>query len=131
MDRKHRRVYSVCGNQTLVVSDPDAGKVVTTVPIGNGPDACSFDTRFQEVFAPAGRDGTVTVIHEDTPDKYSTVATVPTQAGARTISLDDRTNILYAVTATRQPNPDPNAAGRYRFRFVPGSFVVLVVAPGK
>jgi DNA-binding beta-propeller fold protein YncE len=117
----------------LVVLDADTGKVVATPAIGNGPDACAFDPKSKLVFSPNGRDGTVSVFHEDTPDTYTLVSTATTQAGARTMALDTKTGHIFLVTAKMLP-PDPNAPApapgqRYRRRFAPGSFVVLELAP--
>ncbi|HEY3269035.1 MAG TPA: YncE family protein [Armatimonadota bacterium] len=128
-DRAHRRLFSACGNGKMIVSDPDAGKVVATVAIGNGPDGAAFDARLELAFSPNGRDGTLTVIHEDAPDKYTVVETVPTQAGARTMALDARTHHLFTVTA--EPDTTPPAAGESprRRRFKPGTFTLIELAP--
>ena len=124
-DAEHRRLFSVCDNKLMTVSDPDKGSVVTTVPIGNGPDACKFDPETQLVFSSNG-EGTVTVIHEDSPDKYSVVETVTTQRGARTISLDARTHALFLTTAEFGETPKPTAEHpRPRPRMIPNTFVVL------
>jgi hypothetical protein len=134
MDRENRRTFSVCRNQNLIVLDADLGKVVATLGIGNGPDACAFDPKSKLVFSPNGRDGTLTIFHEDAPDTYTKVQTVTTQAGARTMALDTKTGHVFLVTATMIP-PDPNAPppapgqGYRRRRFAPGSFVVLEFAP--
>src|SRR5439155_18113166 len=100
MDRKSRRLYSVCGNQKLVVLDADAGKVVATPTIGRGPDACAFDPGLGLVFSPNGRDGTLTILHETSPERYEEVAVMPTHAGARTVALDETTHHIFLCTAT-------------------------------
>lgn len=126
IDAKNRRLFSVCSNQKMTVMNADTGKIVATPTIGNGPDASAFDPQTQLVFSPNGRDGTVTVLREIDPDDYDVVATVPTQSGARTMALDEKTHHIFTVTAQPAP-PDPNAApgrGRGR-RYVPGTFVVL------
>ena len=133
MDTASRRTFSVCRNQTMVVLDTDTGKVVATPAIGAGSDACAFDPKSKLVFSPNGRDGTLTVIHEDSPDKYTTVATLTTQVGARTMALDTDTGHIFLATAKILP-PDPNApppapGQRARRRFAPGSFVILEFAP--
>ena len=127
MDTKNRRLFSVCGNKQMVVMDADTGKVVATPAIGNGPDACAYDPNMNIVFSPNGRDGTMTVLREVTPDQYQTLATVPTQAGARTMALDLKTNDFFTVTAT----PLPAVAGTppWRRQYAPDSFVVLQYAP--
>src|SRR5262249_13737653 len=95
MDRKNRRLFSVCGNHKLVVLDADSGRVVATPAIGRGPDACAFDPGRGLVFSPNGADGTLTVLREVTPDRYEEAATVPTQASARTMALDEQTHHLF------------------------------------
>ena len=127
MDTKGRRLFSVCDGQKLVVTDADTGKVVTTLAIGNGPDACAYDPSTRMVFSPNGQDGTMTVFHEVSPDQYQTVGTVTTQAGARTMALDEKTHHVFTVTATALP-ADPGAP-RWRRSYAPNSFVVLEYAP--
>jgi DNA-binding beta-propeller fold protein YncE len=133
LDQKSRRAFSVCRNQTLAILDADSGKVVATPAIGNGPDACAFDPKTKLVFSPNGRDGTLSIFHEDTPNTYKLVQTVTTQSGARTMALDTKTGHVFLVAAKTLP-PDPNGPApapgqRYRRRFAPGSFVVLEFAP--
>lgn len=128
MDRVRRRLFSGCGNGTLVVSDPDAARVVGTVPVGRGVDAAAFDPGMRLIFAPAG-DGTLTVIREGDGDHYDVVQTVPTQRGARTMALDPRTHVVYSVTAAfTQPEPTADVP-RPRPRMTPGSFTLLVIEP--
>jgi DNA-binding beta-propeller fold protein YncE len=122
MDRKNRRLFSGCGNKTLVILNADDGKVVTTQPIGQGVDAAAFDPETGLVFASC-RDGTVTVVREDGPDKYTAVETVKTRTGSKTMGLDPKTHRLFLPGADFKPNPDnPNG----RPMVVPGSFVVMV-----
>lgn len=126
-DVAHHRLFSVCGNNKMVVSDPDKGAVVTTVPIGNGPDACKFDPGTQLVFSSNG-EGTVTVIHEDSPDTYTVVETATTQRGARTMSVDEKTHALFLTTAEFGETPKPTAdRPRPRPAMIPNTFVVLQV----
>jgi hypothetical protein len=99
---------------------------VATPDIGQGPDACAFDSKRQLAFSPNGRDGTLTVIHEETPDRFSVMATVPTQMGARTMALDAKTGRLFLVTAEFAP-PAPGTDAPRRRPMVPGSFTILEV----
>ena len=108
MDVKNRRLFSACDNGMLVVSDADAGKVVATPAIGNGPDGAAFDPAAGLAFVPCGGDGALIIVREDTPDKYSVAATIPTMKGARTISLDPVSHLLYL--AGEQPGA-PGHAG--------------------
>ena len=98
IDVAHHRLFSVCRNKYLAVSDIAAGKLVTTLPIGPGVDASAFDPATQLIFASNG-DGTMTVVHEDTPDTYTVVETVPTGPGAKTMALDPATHRVYLGTA--------------------------------
>lgn len=130
MDVAHRRLFSVCDNKVMAVSDPDAGRVVTTVPIGEGVDASAFDPSTGLVFSSNGQDGTITVVREKTPDAYEVVATVSTQRGARTMALDTQTHHLFLPTAAFGPPPAPTAdRPNPRPSIVAGSFEILDVAP--
>ncbi len=126
LDAAHARVFSVCQNQVMVVTDAGDGHQVARVPIGDGPDGAAFDPVAQMVFSPNGRSGTLTVVHEDDPDHFRVVQTLATQASARTIALDERSRRLFLPTARFAPQ----AAGQKgRPPMVPGSFSVLVVEP--
>jgi YVTN family beta-propeller protein len=127
LDVAHKRLFSVCGNGVLVVTDAASGRHVAEVPIGKGPDAAAFDAGQGLVFSSNGQDGTLTVIHEDDPDHYTVIGTVTTQKSARTMALDPKTHRVYVVAAqfgapppptAEQPNPRPAV--------VDGSFKVLV-----
>ncbi len=125
MDIAHRRLFSVCGNKMMVVSDPDNGSVVTTVPIGQGPDACKFDPGADLAFSSNG-EGTMTVVHEESPSKFVVVETVQTQPRARTMEIDTKTHALFTVTAEfgETPKPTPEQP-RPRPKMVPNSFILL------
>jgi DNA-binding beta-propeller fold protein YncE len=127
IDVAHNRLFSVCRSKHLAVSDIAAGKLVTTLPIGAGVDASAFDQGTQLIFA-SNNDGTMTVVHEDTPDTYTVVETVPTGAGAKTMTLDPATHRVYLGTASYGP-VDPAATGRGRGRapMLPDSFKLLVL----
>ena len=95
MDRKTNRLFAGCSGTSVVV-DATNGKVVAQIKNGNGVDAIGWDQSEKLLYIPAGGgDGTVTVVHEDSPDKYTTVATVPTFKGAKTIAVDDVKHIAY------------------------------------
>ena len=126
MDREHRRLFAGCSNEKLVVLDAGDGHVVSVLPIGKNVDGVAFDPKRQLVFSSNG-EGTLTVIHEDGPDKYSVVETVPTQKGCRTLALDEATGSVYEPTADFGPPPAPTADHPHpRPSVVPGTFVVLV-----
>jgi YVTN family beta-propeller protein len=137
LDRVHRRLFSVCGNsQTMVVLNADDGKVLARLPIGPGSDGCVFDPDRQLAYSSNGGDGTLTAVREEAPDKFSVVATIPTQRSARTIAIDPKTHRIYLSAATYAPRPEAKGetkpapakkGGGRRGSVVPGSFVVLVV----
>ena len=127
MDRDHRRLFAGCGNRLMAVVAADSGKVVATLPIGSGVDATAFDPGLQYAYASNG-EGTLTVVHEDAPDKFTIVEDVPTQRGARTMALDPGTHQVYVVTADFGPPPPPTPGQpRPRPTIVPNTFVVLVL----
>ena len=119
MDQKNRRLFSVCQNKMMVIMNADNGRVVATPAIGEGVDASVFDPNTQLAFASNG-EGTLSVIHEDSPDKFTVMDKVPTQFGARTMALDTKTHNILLVTGKRGPGPGGLAAR-------PNTFVVLVV----
>jgi hypothetical protein len=126
-DVAHHRLFSVCGNGLMAVVDAESGRVVTTLPIGQNVDGAAFDAEKGLAFASNG-EGTLTVVREESPDRFQVVANVPTQRGARTIALDAKTHRLFLPTAQFGPPPSPSAqTPRPRPPLVPGSFVVLVV----
>jgi DNA-binding beta-propeller fold protein YncE len=127
MDMKSRRLFVGCDNKMMAVVDADSGKIVATPPIGEGVDSDAFDPATGFAFASNGQSGTLTVVHEDSPNKFSVVEDVPTQAGARTMALDPKTHEVYLVTAGFGPPPAHTAANPRPFpTLVPDSFVVLV-----
>jgi len=111
----------------MAVTDSHSGKHVASVAIGEHPDAAAYDRRRGLVYSSNG-DGSLTVIHQDTADRYSVIQTLPTQRGARTMALDPATGKVYLVTADLGPAPPPTD-GQPAPRPAPiaGSFVVLVV----
>ena len=127
IDKAHHRLFSVCDGKTMAVTDAVSGKQVARVPIGEGPDAAGFDAKRGLVFSSNG-DGTLTVVRQDAPDRYTVQATVPTQRGARTMALNEATGKVYLVTADFGPAPPATAEQPHpRPALVPDSFVVLVV----
>ena len=127
IDVKHRRLFAGCDNKMMAVIDADTGKVIATPPIGEGVDADAFDPETGYAFASNGQSGTLTVVHEDSPGKFSVVEDVPTQRGARTMALDPKTHEVFLVTAQFGPPPAPTPQNPRPFpTLVPDSFVVLV-----
>lgn len=126
IDRKHRRLFVGCANKLMAVMNADNGKLVTTLPIGSGVDATAFDSETQLAFSSNG-EGTLTIVHEDAPDKFSVMENAATQRGARTMALDPKTHKVYLITAEFGPPPAPTAEQpRPRPTIVPGTFTLLV-----
>jgi DNA-binding beta-propeller fold protein YncE len=109
-DRATNRIFSGC-SKTSVVIDAATGKVVATITNGDGVDALGWDPVQKLIYIPAGRDGNVTVVHQDSPDKYSVVATVTTIAGAKTITVDPATHTAYLFQPEYGPAPAGAAPG--------------------
>ena len=123
IDTTHHRLFSGCRNGAMAISDYQAGKVVATVPIGKGVDGSAFDAASDNAFA-SNADGTLTVIHEDSPDKYHVIENVPTPQGARNMGLDPTNHRLFIVSAKFGPAP---AGGKGRAQVLPGSFTLMVI----
>ncbi len=127
MDTQSRRLFSGCHNKMMVVMDADSGKVIATPAIGQGVDANGFDPGTGLAFSSNG-DGTLTVVHEDSPDKFTVVDNVQTQRGARTMALDEKTHTVFLVTAEFEPPPPgTQTTERRRPTMKPGTFTLLVV----
>ena len=124
-DPKTNRLFSACHNEKLVVTDSKTGKQVAVLPIGQGVDGAVFDPSTNNVVTSNGS-GTFTVIHQDSPTKYTVVANVPTAKGARTITIDPQTHHLFTCTADYGPTPAATTENpRPRPSIVPGTFRVL------
>jgi len=128
MDRVHQRVFIGCRSGVMTVVNSVTGKIVDMQPIGRGVDAAEFDAGKGLVYFSSGAgDGSMSVFHEDTPDKYTLVETVKTQPGARTMALDRKTGRAYLSAARFGAVPAPTKdVPRPRAPMIPGSFVVLV-----
>jgi YVTN family beta-propeller protein len=98
MDRTNRRLFVGCRSKVMAVMNADSGQVITTLPIGDHVDATAFDPDSRLVFNSNG-EGTITVIHQDSPDKYSVIESVKTLPRAKTMALDPKTHRLFLSTA--------------------------------
>jgi YVTN family beta-propeller protein len=128
LDALHHRLFSVCQNGKMAVTDAMSGKHVASVAIGKGPDAAAFDAARGLVFSSNGQDGTLTIVHQDTADNYSVLANITTQKSARTMALDSSNHHIYLVAAEFGPAPAASAEQPHpRPPVVEGSFTVLVV----
>ena len=131
IDLIHHRLFLGCGNKLMVMMDSTNGKVVGTVPSGDRIDGAAFDPGLQLAFTSNG-DGTVTIAHEDSPNKLTVVQILATERGARTMALDPKTHRIYLPSAKYEPQPPPApGAGRQRPKIIPGSFKVLVYGMDK
>jgi DNA-binding beta-propeller fold protein YncE len=127
MDQKNRRLFVGCDNKMMAVVNADNGKVLTTLPIGEGVDATAFDAGTGLAFASCG-EGVLTVVQEGSPGKFTVAQNVPTQPGARTMALDAKTHNAFTVTAKFGPPPAATADNPHPRRTgLPDTFVVLVV----
>jgi YVTN family beta-propeller protein len=131
IDRRNQRLFSVCSNGKMVISDYTTGKVVATPEIGKGPDAAAFDSRTGLAFSSNGQDGTLTVIKEETPDQFKVVETVTTAPLARTMALDMRTHRIYLSAAKPKAPAAGEAQGGRRRSFEPDSFELLILGPSQ
>jgi len=123
IDTAHHRLFSGCRSGVMAVSDYQAGKVVATVPIGAGVDGAGFDAASGSAFA-SNADGTLTVVHQDSPNQYHVTESVQTPQGSRNMGLDPTNHRLFVASAKFGPVP---AGGRGRGPVLPGSFALLVI----
>lgn len=127
IDVANNRLFSVCANALMIVTDAGTGKQLTTLPIGEGADGVLFDVKRKLIFSSNG-EGTLTVIKQKNKDEYSVLETVPTIKGARTITMSKATGTLYLPTADFGKVPEATSENPHpRASIIPGSFKVLVV----
>jgi DNA-binding beta-propeller fold protein YncE len=129
MDRTTHRLFSSCANKKMMVVDADSGRVISTLPIGAGTDAAAFDPKRNLIFS-SNREGTLSIIKENTPDSFAALPPVTTQFGARTMALDPESGRIYLVTADFTANPKAAASDpRHRYSVTPGSTRLLFLDP--
>ncbi len=122
IDTAHHRLFSGCRSGLLAVSDYQAGKIVATAPIGSGVDGTGFDPAAADVFA-SNADGTLTILHQDSPDTYRVIQTLTTAQGSRNMGLDPVSHRVLVVAAQFGPPP----GGRGRAPVLPGTFALMVI----
>ena len=127
LDEAGQRVFMGCANAQMMVVDARSGHVVAELPIGAGNDAVAFDSVRKRVFSSNGRDGTVTVYQQTSPDRYTALASIHTAVSARTMTLDPTTGRLFVIAADTDPSPTPG--GRPHVR--PGTVHALIYDPVK
>jgi DNA-binding beta-propeller fold protein YncE len=118
MDVKGRRLFSVCSNRVMAISDPDAGKVVATPAIGANSDGAAFDPDTGYAFSSNG-DGTLTIVQQ-AGGNWTVAENIATERGARTIALDEKTHRVYLPTAK-------SASSGGRASYLPNSLKVLMI----
>jgi DNA-binding beta-propeller fold protein YncE len=126
MDQKSRRLFAGCHNKMMAIVDADSGKVIATPAIGEGVDANAFDSDKQLAFSSNG-DGTLTLVHEDSPVKFTVLENAETAKFARTMALDTTNHDVYLVTAEIEMAPPAKEGERPRRTMKPGTFTLLVV----
>lgn len=127
MDQKTRRLFVGCDNKMMAVVNADNGKIMDSLPIGEGVDATAFDPGSGLAYASCG-EGVLNVVKEESADKFRVIENIPTQQGARTMAIDTKTHNAYVVTAKFGPPPPATADNPHpRRSIVPDSFVVLVI----
>ncbi len=122
IDITHHRLFSGCRSGVMAISDYSNGKVVAAVLIGKGVDGAGYDPAVGDAFA-SNADGTLTVIHQGTPDSYHVAQTLTTPVGSRNMGLDPITHRLFIVSGKFLPPP----AGGGRPQIVPGTFVLITI----
>ncbi len=127
IDQKNKKLFSVCDNKMMAITDIATLKVVATPPIGTGPDGAGFDPGLGLAFSSNGADGTLSIVKQ-VNGKWDTVDTVPTVRGARTMTVDTKNHRIYLLAAEYGPAPAA-VAGQKAARppILPDSFNVLVV----
>lgn len=130
IDAANNRLFVGCRGAApmLVVMDTTNGKIITNLPIGEGTDAAAFDSEKKLAFTSNG-EGSITVIQEQSPDKFAVIDTVKTEPGARTMTLDTKSHKLFLITADRETPPAVAGQPAPQRRQVPGTYRVLVVGP--
>lgn len=127
IDNKTHRLFSVCANKLMVIINAENGKVITTLPIGEGTDGVAFDSEKKCAYSSNG-EGTITVVKEENENTFKVIETITTQKGARTIALNRTTHQLYTSTAEYGERPEPTKEHpKPRPSIKPNSFVVLVI----
>jgi len=128
LDLKTNRLFAVCGNKLMAVVNGEDGKVITTLPIGEGCDGVVFDAEKKCIYASNGADGTITVVKEESENKFKVIETIITQKGAKTIAFSQKTHQLFLPTAEFGEKPQATKENPHpRPSIKANSFTVLVI----
>ncbi len=122
MDYATNRLFVGC-DEKLIIMDATNGKIVDSIPIGKGCDAVAFDFKTKEIYASNGAAATLSIVKEESADKFTKIADVPTKKGAKTMAVDKKTNTIYLPTT----DYEPLQAGEKRPKMTPGTFQILVL----
>jgi DNA-binding beta-propeller fold protein YncE len=127
VDTAHHRLFAACANNKVVVLDSDTGKVIATPLIGDDPDGLVFEVKTGRIFS-SNVDGTLTVIQEESPDKFTVLQNVKTSPGCKTITLDEKTGRVITCAPQFGPKPAPVKGGpKAKAPVLPGTFEAIVV----
>jgi YVTN family beta-propeller protein len=121
LDNQNNRLFSVCSNKLMIVTDALSGRIITSLPIGDRCDGVAFDPELKRAYSSNG-EGSITVVQEESSDKFTVLETLKTQPGARTIALNKKTHHLYLSTAEYESAP---SSTNHRPAIKPNSFVIL------
>ena len=126
VDQKNRRLFIGCANRRMVILDSHDGRMISSVPIGPGPDDSAYDPETRLIYT-SHSDGTVSIIQQESSDAYSVLETLRTAPGARNMALDLKTKKIFLPLFDRGPPPWPTAESpNPRGSVIPGTFRVLV-----
>ena len=125
IDRIHHRLFASCSNKVMVVMNADNGTVIASLPIGEGTDFATYDPETALTYS-SNRDGTLSVIAEQSPDRFVSLSAIRTQLGARTMALDPKSGRIYLATADMKINESAATSDlRHRYSIKPGSVRLL------
>ena len=126
VDQKNRRLFIGCANRRMVILDSTNGRVISSVPIGSGPDDSAYDPETRLIYT-SNSDGTVSIIQQESPDNYSVLETVKTALGARNMALDLKTKKIFLPLSDRELPPPPTAqTPNPRGNLISGTFRILI-----
>ena len=128
IDRAHMRLFASCGNNVMVVMNAQTGAEIATLPIGTGTDFDVFYPAKSLAFS-SNRDGTLSVIAEQSPDKFVALPAIATKIGARTMALDEKTGRIYTISSQVTENKAVPVTDRNHYKVIPGSAQVLFLDP--
>jgi len=128
IDRTHMRLFASCGNNVMDVMNAQTGAVIATLPIGTGTDFATYYPAKGVAFS-SNRDGTISVIAEQGPDKFVALASISTKIGARTMALDEKTGRIYTISSEVTENKAVPASDRNHYKVTPGSAQLLFLDP--